>query len=427
MKHLAILLLALLNIVGAENGYTEEHNQPAAGPSEPVGQPSKTIQARLEALDVLMKRRQYPQAYDLAERLVETFEGEPKFDFNYGLAAVETAHFDQALFAFERLVIGFPTQSRYRLELARTHFYLQNLIRAEIEFNKVLAQNPPKAVQSNVHKFLDRIIEIQRSVKPKFMFALDMAAGFDSNINSATDEKSLPLILDGIEFTVPLDNAARETGSSYWSTLLNFAYLSPLTKTSAYDLRVIASKRENSEIDSYNLDTAMAEAGYSFYTGSIRWRGAGRYQFIQLNGEAFLDTSSLIGQGNWVLKSGFSYGLAFNYGLSAYADNPNADLTQQHFNLSFASAPKKRSWAFAFVFGSDEAAEASNDASAKSYQGLNYQSTTLWGQRGSRYWLLSIMSSKYNAINPIYGKLRKDTALNYGIGWRYYIFINCLG
>ncbi len=416
MKQLALLLLAVLVL----KGYAEEAKPASAlkTNSTQISQ-KRTSLARLEALNVLMKRNQFPQAFELADRLVEEFEGDPDFDFKYGMAAIETQHFDEALFAFERLVITYPAQSRYRLELARTHFYLHNLIRAEIEFHKVLKQKPPEAVVKNVEKFLEQIADLQRSVQPRFMFALDMAGGYDSNINSATDENSLQLEINDVPFEVPLDDDSRETASSYWSTLINFGYLTPLTKTSSYDLRAIYAKRANSEIEIFDLDTAMAEAGFSFFTGPIRWRTAGRYQFVQLNGEDFLDSSVAMLQSQWRLRSGFSYGLDMVYGLTSYADNSDGDLTQQQVTLTFASAPKKHSWVFSMLFGADVAEEDINEYSGKTYQGFSYQKTTLWGARGSRYWLLNIVSSEYDAISPTQPELRKDLAFTYGVGLRY--------
>ncbi|OUR68391.1 hypothetical protein A9Q73_03945 [Bermanella sp. 47_1433_sub80_T6] len=420
MKKLALLLLSPLIILVALKGHTAELTTDAAASNSQVpAAEQKKNKARLEALAVLVKRKQYPQAFSLADRLAQLYEGDATFDFQYGMAAVETRHYDEALFAFERLVIGAPEQARYRAELARTHFYLQNLVRAKIEFEKVLAQKPPAAVVLNVTKFLEQIEDLQHSVQPRFMFAMDMAGGFDSNINSATDELALDLIIDDVLLNVTLNDDSRETASSYWSTLLNFGYLSPLTKTSSYDLRVIYSNRTNSETELYNLDTAMAEVGFSFFTGRIRWRTAGRYQYVQLNSEEFLNTTSAIVQSQYLLRRGAMYGFTMNIGQSSYPDNPDGDLTQQTYNLSYTSAPKKRTWMFALIFGGDTASETINEYNAKSYQGFTYQSTYLWGQRGSRYWLFNLIASEYDAINPTQDEIRKDLATLLGVGWRY--------
>ncbi len=199
MKHFWLLLTAVFVLNSHAPQASESSVQETAG---------------LEALDVLIKRRQFPQAYVLADRLAEDNEGESSFDFQYGLAALETAHYDQALFAFERLVLIQGDQPRYRLELARTHFFLRNLERAQIEFQRVLKQHPPKEVQQNVQDFLRKIVQLQRSVEPKFNATFDMAAGFDSNINSATDEEFLPK--DELVFPVDirLSSDSRETEST---------------------------------------------------------------------------------------------------------------------------------------------------------------------------------------------------------------------
>jgi tetratricopeptide (TPR) repeat protein len=420
MKTLTLLFIAALGITMAFNGYAQD-----ADTTPPTTlSPEQTQAARMDALSVLIKRQQYPQAYELATRMLTDNEGLPKFDFQYGMAAVESGHYDQALFAFERLVLSFPNQPRYRLELARTHFYLRNLVRAEVEFNNVLKQNPPEPVKKNVMIFIDRIADLKRSVESKFMFVLDVGGGYDSNINSATSEKILPSTeLNEVLATfgdIELNDASRETGSAYWSALAHMAYISPLTKTSAFDLRLVTSTRSNSETPIYDLTTAMGELGYSFYTGPVKWRGAGRYQYIQLDGEELLNSQSALGQANWMLSKGSSIGFGINYGMSSYPEDADGDITQQQFNLSYASAPKKDNWKLTLIFGTDSADKSSNEHSGKTYQGFTYQSSSFTSQRSNRYWLFSVLSSEYDAINSaLYSKLRKDQNATLGIGWRY--------
>lgn len=427
MKQLALPFLVCFIILAAPKGHAETVSQslsdalPKQEINQQPSQDSETVDRtlQLDALDVLIKRRQYKQAFALSSRLVQEHEGEPKFDFQYGMSAVETGHYDDALFAFERLVFTYPNQARYRLELARTHFYLRNLKRAELEFKKILKQRPPLPVQNNVNIFLEKIVELNRMVEPRLLFTMDLAAGFDSNINSATSEKELPKEDLIFPVDIVLNDESRETGSSYWSTLLNFGYLSPISKTTSYDIRAVYSKRSNTEVETYNLDTAMLEAGYGFYTGPIKWRGAGRYQMVNLDTEKFLTTTSGIGQATWQLKSGANLNFGMNYGMSEYDANPNGNMTQQQFNITYSAPVKKDNWFFTFMLGSDTADKASNKYNAKSYQGFTYYSSTFLGQRANRYWMVNVLSSEYAAINPTFSKIRKDTSVTAGIGWRY--------
>jgi len=424
MKQLARLLIVFLSLFTASNGFAEQEAKTFPYSSKSKHDSTQYLKLspklQLEALSVLIKRRQYEAAFKLATQLVETFEGESKFDFEYGMAAVETGHYDDALFAFERLVLTYPYQARYRLELARTHFYLRNLKRSELEFKKILKQNPPAPVKRNVQIFLDKIVELNRMVEPKFLFTMDMATGFDSNINSATSEKELPKEELVFPIDIVLDDESRETSSSYWSTLLNLSYLAPISKTSSYDIRTVYSKRANAEISTYDLDTFMLEGGYGFYTGSVKWRGAGRYQLIHLDGESFLNTTSGIGQATWLMKSGANLNFAFNYGMTNYETNPDGDMAVQQFNVTYSSPVKKQNWFFTFLFGSDTADKAANKFNEKSYQGFTYYNSSFMGQRGNRYYMINVLSTEYGAINTgLYNKLRKDTVITAGIGWRY--------
>jgi tetratricopeptide (TPR) repeat protein len=133
--------------------------------------------ARLENLRNFVSHAQYAEAYKLGTELAPYFEGDPQFDFNFGLACLESGQYDNALFIFERLTILFPNEPRYRLELARAQFFLRNLVRAEKEFKRVLRGNPPDAVKANIQRFLDEIKTLQRSVEPAFVITLDAGGG----------------------------------------------------------------------------------------------------------------------------------------------------------------------------------------------------------------------------------------------------------
>ncbi|EAT12820.1 protein containing tetratricopeptide repeat [Oceanobacter sp. RED65] len=377
---------------------------------------------QLKQLELLVNARQFDQAYSLASSIRNNEEGRPSFDFYYGLAAIETGHFDEALFAFERLLFYQPNNPRYRLELARVHFYLRNLKRSESEFKQVLKQNPPAPVRNNVKTFLDKIAELYRQVEPEFMLALDLAGGYDSNINSATSEDELPQEELIFPVDIVLSEDAKETASAYWSTLIHFAYLRPISKTQSLDVRAIYNKRANSETSLYDLDTLIAEGAYGFFTGPIRWRLTGRYQSVLLDSESFLSTLSFLGNGRWRQPNGASYGIGFNLGQSEYDDNPNGDIQQMQYKFTYQSPPKKSNWTISAFFGLDDAKESINKYNGKSYQGFSVQQTTLHTQRSSYYWMINITASEYDAINTaLYSKLREDISLHSTLGWRYNI------
>ena len=416
MKYMSLIFLAVLVL---DLQAADENNKSSTG-ARATSAPIKAALTPLQNLEALNKMRLFPQAFELAGRLVEKLEGDKEFDFQFGMAAVETQHYDQALFAFERLVLNQGDQPRYRLELARTHFYLRNLERSEIEFNRVLKQNPPKAVKDNVYAFLLRISDLKQSIEPRFSVSLDISAGFDSNINSATNEEFLPSEEVVFINDIRLDDESRETESGYWGTLFNLNYLRPLTKRSAIDIKLASSNKSNAELRDYDLTTALSEVGYNYYLGSVHIRGGGRYQMVGVDGDRFLDTASALFQGFYTSRNEFKFGMSANYGLTVYEDSNDGDLNQLQVSFSMASPPQKHSWAIIVMAGQDEAAEDENEFNGKVYQGITLQSTNLWGNRISYYGVLSAVDSEYDEINEsLFSKLREDTSITLVAGWRY--------
>ncbi|MDZ7827311.1 MAG: tetratricopeptide repeat protein [Gammaproteobacteria bacterium] len=109
----------------------------------------------LATIKELLSQQQYQRAYEQASAAEERYEGNPEFDFAYGLAALESGHYPEAIFALERVVLARPDQLRVRLELGRAHFLAGNYRAAQTEFARVLSQDPPAGVRANIDRFME--------------------------------------------------------------------------------------------------------------------------------------------------------------------------------------------------------------------------------------------------------------------------------
>ena len=88
--------------------------------STPPNQRSPIVRQLAE----LIERQEHAKAHELAMQHVASEEGDPEFDFYYGLAALETGHAEEASFVFERLVALHPENDRFRLEYARALYQI---------------------------------------------------------------------------------------------------------------------------------------------------------------------------------------------------------------------------------------------------------------------------------------------------------------
>ena len=69
-------------------------------------------------------------AFSYAQKHRAEQEGDPDFDFYYGVAAIDTGNVSQGVFALERVLAVQPNNHAARLELARGYFILEEYARA---------------------------------------------------------------------------------------------------------------------------------------------------------------------------------------------------------------------------------------------------------------------------------------------------------
>jgi tetratricopeptide (TPR) repeat protein len=127
-------------------------------------------------------------AYKLASQHSDERAGEPAFDLYYGIAAVETGRVDEAIFAFERVLLKRPSQDRARIELARAYFIQEEDLKAREQFEIVLSHDPPPSVVDRIERYLAALDRRADRFEPNVSGHVELAGGSDDNVNRAGDE-----------------------------------------------------------------------------------------------------------------------------------------------------------------------------------------------------------------------------------------------
>jgi len=169
---------------------------------------SFSLHAKVEALELLLKEERFSEAYQLGLQLMPEQAGNPNFDMAFGIAALKTGEYDQALFAFERVLMFDSKAPAPRFELARTYFMLGNLNVARRHLNQLLDATPqlPPAAMKRVQWYLAAIDarEAGKAVATSdgvTRFYLGARLGYDSNPNNMT--KKDVLLFDVLPLTMP--------------------------------------------------------------------------------------------------------------------------------------------------------------------------------------------------------------------------------
>lgn len=369
-----------------------------------------------DAIRSLLNSGDAQRAWELAEQRVAQQAGEPEFDFWCGMAALESGHAEQAVFAFERVLLARPNHHRARLELARSHYLIGNTAAAHAQFQAVLDIDPPPNVRQRVSSFLAAIERAERSARVTYQGFAELRAGHDSNINSATTDPSIAIPALG---EVLLDDASRETDDEFWEASAGGRLNYPLSKFSSAFVNASLRQRDNLSSSTFDLRVASLSTGLALVEGRDRVRVPVAYQKLWLDDEAYRTLTSVGMTWSRELDTRKQVSLFAQAGAFRYDEQTSLDT-----NLKLAGAGWTQRWpgtsllaAVSLYVGDEIATRARFDFNGKFYYGLR---AALEWQRWPRhrpYASLTLQQSEHDGSHPVFGQRREDDFGEVRIGW----------
>ena len=104
------------------------------------------------------------------------------------VAALDTDRNTEAIFALQRVVDQDPTHGPARAELGRALMQANETDAARRELETLRQQNPPDAVKRVLEGYLAAIDQYHGAYRTTFARYVTTGLGFDTNVNSATDQ-----------------------------------------------------------------------------------------------------------------------------------------------------------------------------------------------------------------------------------------------
>ena len=367
-------------------------------------------------IQALLDSGKFKQAYALANTYIDEFEGDPAFDFSYGVAAVDSGNPSEGVFALERVLLIEPDNHLATLELARGYFFLEQYDLAHQLFTDVLTLNPPALVQARIHSYLKQITERTQVVDTRFKGFVELWAGYDSNINSGPDTETNVVILSNdalshsdqynqVRVGGSVDHDYAVSGSLFFSANVDARYYHTESEQDYKSFNLAGGHR-------WNLDQQQYQIGFSaqkYVLDNEDYRdmlGANLGWNKQLGANALLRTSFSI------------------YSLS-YDHSADKDSTQMLLSSNYLYAGKS-AWNpiwFVGVFFGDENPDVSNPVSDaltnRKFYGMNGGVQLSPNTNLTITPSLVYQASRYRGEDWIYKVKRSDdySALNLNAEW----------
>lgn len=213
----------------------------------------------LDRAKALIAARDANAAYQLLAPLQKERAGDPNFDYLLGIAALDLGRNTEAVFALERVLAVQPKNAQARAEIARAYFNLKEHEAAKREFQNVRDQNPPEEVKATIDRYLDAIDRAAVGPKPTARFFVEGFAGYDTNVNSATADRSIAIpLFAGALFT--LAPGASKLSDGYWGVASGVTTRMPINPRWALIAGFAGNRRWNFEHDRF--DTSFVDLNF---------------------------------------------------------------------------------------------------------------------------------------------------------------------
>lgn len=376
-------------------------------------------------MERLVNGEQYQAAYDLGMQNLGDWEGDPRFDFFFGLAALESNHPNDSVFAFERVAATSRDpilRERARLELARAYFVTNNLNASENLFNQVLASNPPQNVSQNIEAFLQLIETRRRSQATSLTFSVSSNFGFDDNVNSATSAGLIDTPLIG---QIELSQDGQETDDSFYTLAGTMAYKQPFTRDTFLGANLNINRTDNLDTDQFDLDTLRGEVSFNWGNASNRFKHGVSYSKVNLDRNGFQHAMGLNSSWQHSGNNGWYQSVSGSYSLLRYdnsTSSPQNDLRDVNQLLISGGLTKltrmfTHSLSLYLADENSQAARAGNH-NGRSYYGAAYSGLYRMNAQHTPFVRVSIQDVKHDGKHPVFfNTTRSDFTDSYTFGW----------
>lgn len=357
-------------------------------------------------LEAYVNQGNYKLAYQQAVKLRAKNEGDPRFDYLYGLSALQTGHYNEAVFALDRVTVATPNVIRPRLELARTYLKLNNKTAAVKEFNDVLKLSPPPIVEQKVGVYLAELKkankQAQRSITKRLA---SFSIGYDDNINFGIANSDIDLPGLG---QVTLDPSAVKQKSGFAEARFQLRHRKILSKKTNTFLMANLTHREYFKNTDFNYLFIDLRAGITFN------KAKSQYQFVVRDTPVFLDGelhSNTLGLDAMVRKSlGAGKVISTSLSLESYDNKKFSSSDRQRALIGLRL--DKTSGALQHQFNAQIGTEWPEDKEGKQFSrnisGIGYKVTREWNTKNKSFLNLDYHHYKHQAAYPIFPDSRSD-------------------
>jgi outer membrane protein len=364
---------------------------------------------------LLLQQKNPQAAYALLAPLESRRAGEIEFDYLLGIAALDSGHREQAVFALERVLSVNPNYAQARAEIARAYFEMGEKENAKREFQNVRDANPPEEVKRTIDRYLSAL-----EVGParRLNGFVELGFGHDSNVSSATASSQIAIpAFGGIQV-----NVAPRQSDNFIAAAGGLNYVYEFSPAWAVVAGAAARGQFNNKHNEFNTGILDGNLGLRWSRAKEAVTVGYQGQDFQVDSKDFRTTNGLVAQWQHNYSQYDQASLFAQFADLKYPDQSPRDATRTIYGVAFGhgwDAPS-RPVVFGSLYGGEEKTKDSGfkDLGHKPV-GVRFGGQMSMSSATELFGLLSYEQRTYGADDAFFLVTRRDKQADLRLGVNY--------
>ena len=366
----------------------------------------------------LLQRQDAQGAYQLLLPLEPQRAGDPEYDYLLGIAALDAGDPERAIFALERVLAVQPDNLQARAEIARAYMATGEREAAKRELEAVRARQVPPQVRQTIDRFLSAIAAAERTRVDTY---LEIAFGYDTNVNSATGMSTIAIpFFGGANFT--LDPSLTERDDRFLNLAAGVNFTRKLNVAWSIVGGFGGNLRQNLSEERFNTDNLDASLGVRYSRGLNALTLGAQGQTFAVDTDTYRTSSGVVAQWQHSFDERTQATLYGQHAALRYETQPVRDADRSVVGIAFAKAftGELSPAIFASVYGGEEK-EVNELFPHLGHElvGVRLGGQLRLGGPWSAFGSVSYEQREYGGIEPLFLVTREDEQTDVSAGLSY--------
>ena len=360
--------------------------------------------------------KEFAKAYPVFEELSLKSPENAELNFFLGRSALELKKYDEALTAFDRVLILNPSHTRTHLELARLYYEKDQFELSQGELDLVLKENLPDNIRDVALAFKTRISEKMK--RHTFWGAFIAGFGYDSNANNDIGRKEFIIP----SFNLPIMGNKKVSDTNLFATfVLNHSYDFGERKGWTLENSLVAYSKLYKEYSKNDISLCSLSMAPTWSEDSYRLSFPLTYDRIFLDGKGYLYNLSSGVRATYmlsaisVLEGGYTYKRGY-YDVDE-TQNSTSNMVYASYKRAFGDDPILLSFNSRYIKVSDVNRGRTDVESSGWGVGAEVAKKFKNGIKTSMSYIRS--ETNYDKLDPLFQVKRSDSRNDYEFGLGY--------